>query len=345
MTEAHGSLEVSATNRPRSSFSLRYSERWTVRLLKATSDDATTPGQRLVSEHLLNPGLSTLILSVPVGQYAVELRVATGRYVSMAAPALGVALQPVRWLLKHTRYGDLPLPGVPYVVGVETVSVEEGETCSVSMDAGAGSDISRSLRLVANAIDCLVLTVTLACVGGFLLLAADLIRTEWVLLVVGGVPSLLGLALALNAFFSAIAFLPRRAKEVATTASAKPKMMPLDLGFALAAEVLVGLAFMWFMTAGMSLVLDALQGWGLCLAAPACGPVPISDLVEGLLWHAADTVPLVKIGSAWNWEQAWKIQADPPLSLVAGTVPFLVRLVVALGLARFVTQVVKLADP
>lgn len=59
------------------------------------------------------------------------------------------------------------------------------------------------------------------------------------------------------------------------------------------------------------------------------------------MWHAADTLPLVKVVDVWNWKEPWEVQSGSAWYIAAGLLPFLLRLLVTVGIAELATNLVK----
>jgi hypothetical protein len=151
----------------------------------------------------------------------------------------------------------------------------------------------------------------------------------------GAVFAALALLLSFNAFVAALsAFSDKR--DPSSRPGGGSRVLA---GVGAAVDAVLGVALLVATAAGMAAMLVALKRWGLMFADqedPSAG-----ELFVGLVWHAADTVPLVDVGKAWNWEQPWKLKPGGDLTWLAGSLQLLLRLAVALGLARVVAKVTE----
>lgn len=151
-------------------------------------------------------------------------------------------------------------------------------------------------------------------------------------LVVGGVIAALCLASSLMTTLTALGHLEQPAADRRTK-----ELSRVDVAVAVFGDIVGGVGLLVVACSAMACVLLDLQAWGALLSESG-EPVAALDLFNGLLWHAADTLPLVDPQKAWNWAAPWQLQPDSPLAFVVGVMPFLVQALVAVGIARVVTK-------
>jgi hypothetical protein len=167
-------------------------------------------------------------------------------------------------------------------------------------------------------------TLVAATVIGIGLLAT----TTWsaVLMVVGSVVGLGAAWATLRRFRSVV-------RAVSAPANPQPRHVTL---LSTIAEFVLGVAILALVTISATAVIRGLDqaGGGVTSAEGVLG---VRAAIQGVAWHAADTVPLVSIPKAWGWDEPWQTNPNDWWPWAIGAVLFAEQAVVAIGLAEAIT--------
>lgn len=285
-------------------------------------DDAGQPGRSAARAAVSRDG--TFHLHVPAGRYRVGLEVLHPlSYIGAAQPLLAVARWVAdRWWPTATEYLADP------VIDPHSLTVPDDN--SITVDAARAGDTAGRLWIGQDYLWAVLSATVIVAVTAALLLALAT-TTFWPALIAAGAVVGLGACWATLRRFRAVV------RAVTSPTAAVPRHSTV---LATAAEFLLGAALLVLVTAAAATTIRGLDGAG---ADVTTNPLDVGDAVEGVAWHAANTVPLVDIPKAWGWTEPWNTNPDALFSWTIGAVLFTEQAVVALGLAEAITAITSRA--